>query len=292
MLSELGPKAVPLALILSSFVAASRIGGAAQQYVLAAHKIDPVLAPTVMFGRTPARGGKGEITQPDVFRRMLGDIEADALFGMVDLIITGHFSDPEQVEIAAGVIERVRDAERTGQNGGAKRPLVIVDPILGDAPKGLYVKYEVAEQVEERLVPLADWITPNLWELGFLTDRPVETLAQARDAARALGRPALITSAPAGPGEIGLLYVDADEAVLFAHPRQESAPSGTGDLVTASFGAGLVEGLAPRDAAHRAARAARMAVEAARAWRTAELPIVGIADRLANPDVEVRTQVL
>lgn len=292
MLSELRPKAVPLALILSSFVAASRIGGAAQQYVLAAHKIDPVLAPTVMFGRTPARGGKGEITQPDVFRRMLGDIEADALFGMVDLIITGHFSDPEQVEIAAGVIERVRDAERTGQNGGAKRPLVIVDPILGDAPKGLYVKYEVAEQVEERLVPLADWITPNLWELGFLTDKPVETLAQARDAARALGRPALITSAPAEPGEIGLLYVDADEAVLFAHPRQESAPSGTGDLVTASFGAGLVEGLAPRDAAHRAARAARMAVEAARAWRTTELPIVGIADRLANPDVEVRTQVL
>lgn len=292
MLSALGAKAVPLALILSSFVAASRIGGAAQQYVLAAHKIDPVLAPTVMFGRTPARGGKGEITQPDVFRRMLGDIEADALFGMVDLIITGHFSDPEQVEIAAGVIERVRDAERTGGNGGHRRPLVIVDPILGDAPKGLYVKYEVAEQVEKRLVPLADWITPNLWELGFLTDKPVETLAQARDAARALGRPALITSAPVGPGEIGLLYVDGDEAVLFAHPRQESAPSGTGDLVTASFGAGLVEGLAPRDAAHRAARAARMAVEAARAWRTTELPIIAIADRLANPDVEVQTQIL
>ena len=55
---------MPLALILSSFVAASRIGGAAQQYVLAAHKIDPVLAPTVMFGRTPARGGRGEVTSP------------------------------------------------------------------------------------------------------------------------------------------------------------------------------------------------------------------------------------
>lgn len=283
---------MPLALILSSFVAASRIGGAAQQYVLAAHKIDPVLAPTVMFGRTPARGGKGEVTQPDVFRRMLGDIEADALFGMVDLIITGHFSDPEQVEIAAGVIERVRHADRNDAVAATGRPLVIVDPILGDAPKGLYVKYEVAEQVEKRLVPLADWITPNLWELGFLTDRTVETAAQARDAARALGRPALITSAPAGPGEIGLLYVDADEALLFAHPRLESAPNGTGDLVTASFGAGLVEGLKPRVAAERAARAARMAVEAARAWRSTELPIVAIADRLANPNVEVRSEAL
>src|SRR5690349_14401597 len=98
---------MPLALIMSSYVAASRIGGAAQQYVLAAHKIDPVLAPTVMFGRSPAKGGKGEVTSPEVFARMLADIEADALFGLVDLVVTGHFSLPEQVEIAAGVLGRV-----------------------------------------------------------------------------------------------------------------------------------------------------------------------------------------
>lgn len=279
---------MPLALILSSFVAASRIGGAAQQYVLAAHKIDPVLAPTVMFGRTPARGGQGEVTSPDVFRRMLGDIEADAVFGMVDLIITGHFSDPEQVEIAAGVIERVRGAERTEAWGA--RPLVLVDPILGDAPRGLYVKHEVAEAVERRLVPQADWITPNLWELGFLADREIETAAEARDAVRRLGRPALVTSAPSGPGEIGLLYVDKEEAVLFSHPKRETAPNGTGDLVTASFGAGLVQGLDPRDAAERAARAAAEVVAMADRWQSNELPIIAMADRIVNPTAEVRIE--
>ncbi|MDZ4372197.1 MAG: PfkB family carbohydrate kinase [Phenylobacterium sp.] len=279
---------MPLALILSSFVAASRIGGAAQQYVLAAHRIDPVLAPTVMFGRTPARGGKGEVTSPDVFRRMLGDIEADALFGMVDLIITGHFSDPEQVEIAAGVIERVRDVGRNGVAGS--RPLVLVDPILGDAPNGLYVKYEVAEQVESRLVGLADWITPNLWELGFLADQRIETVAEARRAARSLDKPALVTSVPAGPDEIGLLMVDGEEAVLFAHKRLDSAPKGTGDLVAASFGAGLIEGMTPFKAAERAARAAVEAVTAAKAWKTTELPIVAIADRIVNPVAEVRIE--
>jgi pyridoxine kinase len=279
---------VPIALILSSFVAASRIGGAAQQYVLAAHKIDPVLAPTVMFGRTPARGGRGEVTSPDVFRRMLGDIEADALFGAVDLIITGHFSDPEQVEIAAGVIERVRTAERSDSWGA--RPLVLVDPVLGDAPNGLYVSYEVAEAVEKRLVPQADWITPNLWELAFLTDKTIETAAQARDAIRSLGRTGVVTSAPAGPGEIGLLYVDKEEAVLFAHPRRETVPNGTGDLVTASFGAGLVEGMDPLDAAHRAARAAAEVVAMAGEWKTNELPIVAMADRIVNPTAEVRIE--
>src|SRR5512142_937495 len=150
---------MPLALILSSFVAASRIGGAAQQYVLAAHRIDPVLAPTAMFGRSPAKGAQGQATAPDTLRRMLGDIEADAVFGMVDLVITGHFSLPEQAEIAAEALVRIRDQ-------AARRPVVIVDPIMGDAPKGLYVTPEVAEAVAARLVPLADWITPNLWELG------------------------------------------------------------------------------------------------------------------------------
>ena len=224
-----------LALILSSFVAASRIGGAAQQYVLAAHGIDPVLAPTVMFGRSPARGSQGQVTAPDVFARMLADIEADAIFGMVDLVITGHFSLPEQVQIAADALARVRAASE-------RPPVMVIDPILGDAPGGLYVRSEVAEAVAARLVPLADWITPNLWELGRLAGGEIADIPGAIAAARRLGKPALVTSAPAGPDETGVLFVDAGEAVLFAHPRFPQAPNGTGDLVTASFGAGLVEG--------------------------------------------------
>ena len=274
---------MPLALILSSFVAASRIGGAAQQYVLAAHHIDPVLAPTVMFGRSPAKGGTGQATAPDVFRRMIADIEADAVFGLVDLVVTGHFSAAEQVAIAAEALQRIRAQ-------AARAPVVIVDPIMGDAPKGLYVKPEVAAAVAERLVPLADWITPNAWELAHLADASVTDAKSAAAAARKLGRPALVTSVPAGEDEIGLLFAQDGEAVLFAHRRLELAPNGTGDLVTASFGAGLIEGLAPVMAAERAARAVAEAVQASRAWGTTDLPLVAIADRLVRPTAEVRIE--
>jgi pyridoxine kinase len=272
-----------LALILSSFVAADRIGGAAQQYVLAAHRIDPVLAPTAMFGRSPAKGAQAQVTSSPALRRMLADIEADAVFGDVDLVITGHFSAADQVEIAADVLERVRVAS-------SRRPVVIVDPIMGDAPKGLYVKPEVAEAIADRLVPLADWITPNLWELGRLTGLEVTDAAGAAAAARRLGRPALVTSVPARADEIGALFVAADEAVLFAHPKLPVAPNGTGDLVTASFGAGLVEGLAPLAAAERAARAVAEAVQAAKAWRRLDLPLIAILDRLVRPAAEVRIE--
>jgi pyridoxine kinase len=276
---------MPLALVLSSFVAASRIGGAAQQYVLAAHGIDPVLVPTVMLGRNPARGSHGQATPSELFARMLADVEADALFGLVDLVITGHFSSAEQVDIAAGALARVRAAAE-------RKPVIVVDPILGDTPEGLYVSAEVAEAVASRLVPLADWITPNLWELGRLSGAPIDSAAAAVTAARHLGKPAFVTSVPAEPGEIGLLLVEPEDATLFAHPRLAQAPNGTGDLVTASFGAGLIQGLTPCAAAERAARAASEAVQAAQDWRAPELPIVALGQRLVRPTAALRIEQL
>ncbi|HZZ67879.1 MAG TPA: PfkB family carbohydrate kinase [Phenylobacterium sp.] len=275
---------MPLALILSSFVAASRIGGAAQQYVLAAHRIDPVLVPTVMLGRNPARGSRGQATPPDLFARMLADVEADALFGLVDLVITGHFSSAEQVAIAADALARIQAAAE-------RAPVVVVDPILGDFPGGLYVRPEVAEAVAGRLVPLADWITPNLWELTHLTGgADTESAASAAAAARSLGKPALITSAPVDEGEIGLLLVEPEAATLFSHARLDEAPNGTGDLVTASFGAGLVEGLRPFAAAERAARAASEVVQAAQDWRAPELPIIALGERIVRPTAALRIE--
>jgi pyridoxine kinase len=169
-----------------------------------------------------------------------------------------------------------------------RRPVVVVDPILGDAPKGLYVKPEVARAVADRLVPLADWITPNLWELGYLAGREITDVADAVAAARTLGKPALITSAPVGETETGLIFVTAEAATVFAHPRLPEAPNGTGDLVAASFGAGLVEGLRPIVAAERAARAAGEVVKAAQDWRSPELPIVALGERIVRPTAEVR----
>ncbi len=276
---------MPLALILSSFVAASRIGGAAQQYVLAAHHIDPVLVPTVMLGRSPAKGAHGQATPPELFSQMLADVEADALFGMVDLVITGHFSSPEQVEIAAQALARIRAAAE-------RKPVIVVDPILGDTPKGLYVSPEVAEALASRLVPLADWITPNLWELGHLAGAQITDVDQAIAAARKLGKPALITSAPADDDQVAVLFVDEERVVRFSHPRLQRAPNGAGDLVAASFGAGLVEGLSPLACAERATRAASEAVQAAQDWRAPELPIVALGERLVRPTAPVRIEQL
>jgi pyridoxine kinase len=239
-----------LALILSSYVAADAIGGGAQALAFAARGFDPVLVPTVLLGANPAEGGRGRAVDPDLFAILLEGVEARGVFARANLVITGHFSSPEQVDLAAQTIAKVRAAPRSGRPA-----VIIVDPILGDEGSGLYVRAPVAQAVAERLVPLADWITPNTWELAHLSGHAVNDSASAASAARALGRPALVTSVSDRADEIGILSCQADAATLFAHPRLANAPKGTGDLVCALFGAGLAEGLSPAVAAERAARA-------------------------------------
>jgi len=230
------------ALILSSFVAADEIGGQVQQQALARRGWRTALVPTVLFGRSPAKAGRGLLTPADHFSAMLEDVAAEGWL-QADLVLTGHFSLPEQVEAAAEALRR------------APPKLLVVDPILGDAPRGLYVRPEAAAALEALLLPLADWITPNAWELSHLTGLEVADLAQARHAARQLEPPALVTSAPLGEGETGLICCEEAGDTLIAHPRLAQAPNGTGDLVAAAFGAALAEGLPPAEAAAEAARA-------------------------------------
>lgn len=277
---------MPLAIVLSSFVSASRVGGGGQQHAFASWRIDPCLIPTVVFGRHPGKGAPGgEALAPPVFRALLAAVEAEGLFGKADAVLPGYFAHPDQVSAAAETIDRVRAAPREGAFSPA--PVVVVDPILGDEGAGLYVAETVAEAVARELVPRADWITPNLWELRRLSGRPVSDAASALEAARALGRPALVTSVPAGPGRVGLLLAQEDRAVLFAHDLWPDVPHGTGDLVAAVFAAELVHGAAPETAAEIAARTAAWTAKAAFHWKAGELPLVALGDRLSRPDARV-----
>lgn len=268
-----------LALILSSYVAATAIGGGAQQLVLAAHGIEPLLVPTVIYGRSPARNAHGRPTEPELFAGLLSDVEAEGRLPLVRLVLTGYFASPEQVEAAAQLIERLR--ARPGD-----RVLVLVDPVMGDAPDGLYVQPAVARAVATRLVPLADWITPNIWELAYISNLPTHTMDQALAAARTLAQSVLVTSVPVSDDEIGLLCVPPSGAALIAHERAPLAPNGTGDLVSASFAAFLLKGHDPTLAARYAGG---VVLEAVIASVGDNLPVVALGERLITPLVEVRT---
>ncbi|MEI9965743.1 MAG: PfkB family carbohydrate kinase [Caulobacteraceae bacterium] len=277
---------MPSALILSSYVASSRVGGAMQALALAQFKIDPILVPTALYGRHPGWGAPGGGPMPiALFEGVLDGVAANGLLERIDLVITGYFTDPAQVRAAGRAIDAVRAAPRDETQ---RRPLVIVDPIMGDSGKGLYVPVEVANAIVAELLPRADYVTPNAWELQRLTGQPAKDPRSAVTAARLLGRPTLVSSVERGV-EIGAVYADKGEAWFAAHARSPQAPSGSGDLLTVLFGAALLEGQPVSYALARAVGGVAETVAAAAIWNASEMPIVAMGARIkvASPSVRI-----
>jgi len=279
---------MPTALILSSHVASSRVGGAVQVLALAAFRIDPMLAPTVLYGRHPGWGAPGGAAVPvEAFEGMLDGMEANGVMAQADLVITGYFASAAQVRAAARVIDAVRAAPRDLEV--RRKPLILVDPVMGDAGKGLYVVAEVAEAIASDLIPRADIVTPNAWELERLTHTPVRDPASAVAAARILGKATLVSSVMRAH-EIGIVYADRREAWLAAHNRAPSAPGGTGDLLAALFAAHLLDGQPISYALARAAGGLVETLAVATASGVSELPVIEVGQRLKIISASVRME--
>ena len=281
---------MPLALIISSHVAGSRVGGTAQASALVQFRIDSMVVPTVLYGRHPGWGIPGGAPAPiEVMEGMLDGIEANGLFGQTDMVITGYFASAAQVRAAARTIDAVRASPREATPQGARKPTVVVDPTMGDAGKGLYVPVEVAEAIAAELIPRADVVACNAWELQRLTGTDSRDPQAAVRAGRLLNKPTLVSSVHRG-NEIGVVYVDRKEAWLAAHAKAERSPNGAGDLLTALYAASILEGQTISYGLARAVGGVAETVTAANIWNAAELPIVAMAARIKQTSPTVRIE--
>lgn len=279
--------AMPLVLVISSYVAASRVGGGIAPYVLGPMKVDPVHVPTCLFGRHPGWGAPGgAMVAPETMAAMLDGVKANGLYSRVDAVVTGHFSHPEQVAVAADAIAGVRAAPRLRAHDHApERPIVIVDPVMGDVAPGLYIKPETEEALTADLIPLADMLAPNLWEFGRLTATDMIDLGSAEDVARvakARGGRWLISSVPS-PRGIGVLHVEQGGAMLAETPKiAGKIPNGTGDMLTLRFAGGLVSGFGDEGALADATGATHDVIAKTVEWHGPELSIAACSDRLGQ----------
>lgn len=229
-------------ILLSSLVAGSRVGGSVAAEILIRRGYSPEHVPTVIFGRHPGHGAPGGGPVPDaLFASALNGLKAHGAHARATAILTGYFASPAQVRAAADFIDAAR----------AENPdiLVLVDPICGDgtpdgSADGLYIKAETAMEIRARLVPRASLVTPNAYELAFLTGRAITNPQDAVEAARSLEVLALVTSVPGTPGALGVVAVEPQDAFVSETGALDHVPHGTGDLFAALA---LAERLAGRD---------------------------------------------
>lgn len=227
-------------LILSSFVARGHVGLSAALPILQALGHEVTGLPSVILSNHPGwLHSAGRPLPVDQLSAMVEALVANGWLGDHQAALVGYLPSVAHVAFAAELLTRLRDA--------APGVRTVVDPVLGDSPKGLYVPPDVAAAVRDLLIPLADILTPNLFELSWLTGRETATLAEALAAARALcpakGR-VLVTSAPLGPAHTGVLEVSAGPPRLFRSDLRRSVPHGVGDAFAALIAGGVPVGQA------------------------------------------------
>jgi pyridoxine kinase len=249
---------MPRVLALSSFVARGAVGLQATLPALAGARFEVIAMPTIVLSNHPGhKACAGTGISPASLAAMTDALEANGWLCGLDAIFTGYLPSPDHVAAARRAVALVKRLNPA--------VICVADPVLGDDPGGLYVSRETAEAVRDLILPLADLVTPNRFELAWLTGLPVDTIANAQMAARALKRPLVAaTSLPAGLDLLANILVSSTGVHSETVALQANAPHGTGDYFAGCLLAAILDGKTHEEALHSATQATQAVIDASR----------------------------
>lgn len=224
-------------LSLQSMVTFGHVGHSAAQFPIQCMGLDYWAIPTVYLSHNksyPDWSGFN-LSKAD----MVGMAQALAASGQLkdcQALLIGYLGSTDAVEAALDIIQLVK--QHTNQ-----APIVI-DPVMGDHHRGFYVSPDIVTGLKERLLPLADKITPNSFE--WQTLKPNSYNASV-----------LVTGIEdqTHPGEIGMsLETNGKIETIWTRKFEfDTVPSGSGDLTAALMTGHIVQGLSLKEALHRTA---------------------------------------
>jgi pyridoxine kinase len=169
------------------------------------------------------------------------------------------------------------------------------DPVMGDTERGFFVRPGIPEFMRDQVVPAADVVTPNHFELDYLTGREERTttlgeVLGAVDDLRSVGPGTVLVTSLVHDGlpedTIEMLAVDGSGAWVVSTPLLPISVNGAGDLTAALFLAHLLEtGSAATALARTASSVWSVLEETARSGQR-EIQIVAAQEAIARPSMQ------
>ncbi|HOA87171.1 MAG: pyridoxal kinase PdxY [Microbacteriaceae bacterium] len=222
-------------LSIQSAVAYGHVGNSAAVFPLQRIGVEVFPVYTVNFSNHTGYGAwRGPVISPADVREVIQGIEDRGAFGDIDVVLSGYQGDEGIADVILDTVARVKAANPAA--------VYSCDPVMGNAKSGCFVAPAIPVLLRDRVVPAADIITPNQFELGFLTGTEPDTLEstlESVDLARATGpRTVLVTSVERPdrePGTIEMLAVDDSGAWIVTTPLIPLKANGSGDVTAALF---------------------------------------------------------
>jgi pyridoxine kinase len=268
---------------IQSQVAFGHVGNSAAVFPLQMHGVDVVAVPTTLLSNRPGYPTlRGKVLEAQLVADLLVGIEERGAVEDAGMILSGYLGSAEIANVVAEFVARAK----------ARNPALryVLDPVLGDRDRGLFVKADLPPLLRDRLMPLADVITPNHFEFEWLCGAKASTIADVNALAHTLiargPSSVVITSAELADTpqrEIDSLAIERSRAWRVRTPKLPISPNGTGDLFAALYVAALVSKQDTPEALGHAASAIFAVLERTAAAGTTEMRIVESAEQLVHP---------
>jgi pyridoxine kinase len=222
-------------LSIQSAVAYGHVGNSAAVFPLQRIGVEVMPVYTVNFSNHTGYGAwRGPLIDPADVREVIRGIEDRGAFPQVDVVLSGYQGGEGIADVILDAVARVKAANPDA--------IYACDPVMGNAKSGCFVAPAIPDLLRDRVVPAADIITPNQFELGYLTNTEPYTLEatlESADLARAMGpRTVLVTSVERPDreeGTIEMLAVTDEGAWIVQTPMLPMKANGSGDVTAALF---------------------------------------------------------
>ena len=222
-------------LSIQSSVAYGHVGNSAATFPLMRSGVEvwPVL--TVHFSNHTGYGEwRGPLLAADDVAEVIRGIDDRGVLPRVDAVLSGYQGAKEVGAVVLEAVELVKQR--------SPRAIYCCDPVMGDVGRGFFVRPGIPEFMRNQVVPKAQIVTPNHFELDYLTGRETHTLDEVIEAAHALRavgpETVLVTSVVTDATEddsLTMLAVTGEGAWQVTTPRLDRTFTGSGDLTAAMF---------------------------------------------------------
>ena len=192
---------------------------------------------TVEFSNHTGYGAwRGTVLGAELAEELVTGLEERGALPRCEAVLSGYLGDASVGAAITGAVRRVRRA--------SPQALYCCDPVMGDVGRGFYVKPDIPEMFRNDLIPLADIITPNQFEIEALTGIDTGTIDNARKAITMLHEKGpgivLVTSyreKNESGAHIGMLASDKTGMYRISTPELPIAAgmAGSGDLTASVF---------------------------------------------------------
>lgn len=272
-------------LSIQSAVAYGHVGNSAAVFPLQRIGVEVLPVYTVNFSNHTGYGvWRGPLISPDDVREVVLGIEERGVFPQIDAVLSGYQGGDGIADVILETVERVKAANPSA--------VYSCDPVMGDAESGCFVAPGIPILLRDRVVPAADIITPNQFELGFLTGTEpdsLESTLSSVELVRATGPRTVLVTSVERDGEadtIGMLAVGDTGAWFVQTPRIAIKANGSGDVTAALFTAHYRRSGVLPDALARTTSSVYDLLERTHRSGERELQLVEAQDSYAHPRMQ------